>query len=137
MPLPWKWEGESYVTYLVYASEEDAEWRVDQGELAVFLRRDWPDSEVQEPTPSDLGADGRGFRWVCRLDGGETEAWLNKEGTCLSIDGDLDGVAELAAWFRGILPQEVEFALCDNSYSFHSVIAYGASAGEISGSIPG
>ncbi|MFE2376131.1 hypothetical protein [Streptomyces sp. NPDC059398] len=124
------------MTYLVFAGDEDAEWHVEQGELTRALLRDWPNAEIQEPTPSDAGLDGRGLRWTCRIGDGEVEAWLNKEGTCFYIDGELRGAASVAAWFRGLMPQSVEFAMCDDSYSFHLVIEDGSSAFDIAESIP-
>jgi hypothetical protein len=124
------------VTYLVFANEESADWHIEPDVLAEMLLHDWPDAEIQGPAPVDAEIDGRGFRWMCLIEGGEVEAWLNKEGTCLYVDGEFDEAAILVAWFRGRMPDEVEFALCDESYSFHVVIENGASAREIMESIP-
>jgi hypothetical protein len=124
------------MTYLVFASEEGVEWQVDQRELAEVLLRDWPDAEIQDPTPADEDADGRGHRWVCHISGHEVEAWLNKQGTCLYMDGEFHAVAELASWFRGCMPREIEFSMCDDVYSFQVDIEYGTSAHEIVESVP-
>jgi hypothetical protein len=120
----------------VFASEEGVEWQVDQRELAEVLLRDWPDAEIQDPTPADEDADGRGHRWVCHISGHEVEAWLNKQGTCLYMDGEFHAVAELASWFRGCMPREIEFSMCDDVYSFQVDIEYGTSAHEIVESVP-
>ncbi|MFF6867128.1 hypothetical protein [Streptomyces ardesiacus] len=125
------------MTYLVFASEENADWQVEQRELAEVLLRGWPDAEIQEPTPADAESDGRGLRWICHIGGHEIEAWLNKQGTCLYIDGEFDAAAELASWFRECTPREVGFSMCDDVYSFQVDIEYVASASEIVDSVPG
>ena len=125
------------VTYLMFASEEGADWQVEQRELADALVRGWPDAEIQEPTAADDASDGRGLRWICHIDGHEVEAWLNKQGTCLYIDGEFDAAAELASWFRVYAPREVAFSMCDDVYSFQVDIGYGDSARQIVDSVPG
>ncbi|MFE7278581.1 hypothetical protein [Streptomyces sp. NPDC057623] len=124
------------MTYLVFASREDVDWQVEQREMAEILSQEWSDAEIQDQTHADEEVEGRGFRWISHIRGHEVEAWLNKEGTCLYIDGDLDAAAELASWFRRRMPSEVEFAMCDDVYSFQVDVEYGASAREIAASIP-
>ncbi|MEU7213856.1 hypothetical protein AB0B06_36370 [Streptomyces sp. NPDC044989] len=123
------------MTYLLFASEEGDGWQVEQREMAELLLQDWPDAEIQDSTPADAEADGRGLRWICRISGHEIEAWLNKQGTCLYIDGEFDAVADLASWFRGRMPREVAYSMCDDVYSFHVDIAYEASARDIVDSV--
>ncbi|WP_329119296.1 hypothetical protein [Streptomyces sp. NBC_01465] len=124
------------MTCLVFADDEESEWRVEQAELSSHLLDDWPSAEIQESTPSDSGIEGRGLRWTCDIEGDEVEAWLNKAGTCLYIDGPLHGVVVLVAWFRSRMSQQVEFSMCDDSYSFQVVIEVGMSALDILESIP-
>ncbi|WP_432080718.1 hypothetical protein [Streptomyces sp. WAC 04229] len=124
------------MTYLVFASEEDVDWQAGQRGLAEVLLRDWPDAEIQDPTPADAEVDGRGLRWICHIGGHEIEAWLNKQGTCLYIDGEFEAAAEVASWFRGHMLREVEFSICDDVYSFQVGIEYEASAREIVESVP-
>ncbi|MEU0649508.1 hypothetical protein [Streptomyces umbrinus] len=124
------------MTYLVFANEESVDWHVEAGWLSELILSDWPDAEIQEPAPVDAESDGRGFHWMCVIGGSEVEAWLDKEGECLYVDGEFDEVAILVAWFREKMSREVEFALCDDTYSFHVVIENGASPRDIIESIP-
>ncbi|WP_159074196.1 hypothetical protein [Streptomyces dioscori] len=124
------------MTYLVFANEESAGWRVEPSRLAELVLIDWPDVEIQEAAPVENESGGRGLYWTCEVEGTEVESWLDREGECLYIDGELGGVAAFAAWFRKNMPREIEFGFCDDSYSFHAVIEYGAASSDIMESIP-
>jgi hypothetical protein len=101
------------VTFLVTFDGRQADWHVDRDVLISSVRRDWPDAVMTEAR-DDL----HDVSWTEPGAAEPFEAYVNVAGTCLYIDGSLDKAAELALWFRRLVPETIEAVFCDDEYSF-------------------
>lgn len=116
--------------YLVFLDSQADGWRLSRERLIRELLSDWPgaalvpEEEMNQTEMRDIG-------WVCREDGQTVEAWSARSGLGLSLDGDDELAMKVAAWFRGLIPDEIPVHFCDDMYTFSIDVPPGASAVDI------
>jgi hypothetical protein len=116
------------VTYLAIFDGMRSGWWLPRADLIGALSQSWPDVR---PTLGPSDDEARDVVWNFGSDGRELEIYAHKSGTCLYIDGDLKGAALFAAWYRSLVPSEIDVIFCDDSYSFNIVILPGMAPAEL------
>jgi hypothetical protein len=112
--------------FLVSPSIE-TEWRLDPEEFESRLRTDWPHADVSTAeTPDSIAAVQFVVPLEVRLDG---RFWRN--GQVLELQGRPEESAELAAWFRRIVPPEQELLFYDDGYEVHVQLTEGTTPSDI------
>jgi hypothetical protein len=117
------------MTYLAVVQGDD--WTSSRDDVARALRERWPDVEVElgaqgpesDPTRDVVWYQGSGMD---RLEG---SAHVNGQG--IYVDGQNELVAPVIAWYRSLVPAHEEVVLCDDTYSFDSVLAPGITADDV------
>jgi hypothetical protein len=120
------------VSYLVMLDGKGTKWRIHREWLEDALHRDWPGSVGLVHQPSQLadGTDREVFR-VFKACDGFVEGFIHKDGTCFYLDGQADEVAAFAAWFRFIVPADIELTFLDSAYTFNTTLAPGCSKEDV------
>jgi hypothetical protein len=112
--------------FLVSPSVE-TDWRLDPDEFETRLRADWPEADVSPvETPESIAAVQFVVPLEERLDG---RFWRN--GQVLELQGRPEESAELAAWFRRIVPAEQELLFYDQGYEVHLPLTEETTASDI------
>ena len=82
--------------------------------LAASLRRRWPDAVI---TPSEDPADFHALEWRVQSGAREVEGALSRDGCALILEGHIEDVADIAIWFRSLVPAVQPLLFYDEGYS--------------------
>jgi hypothetical protein len=89
---------------------DDTEWRLDPEEFEARLEERWPGAEVR-PAPE---GSPMAFHFTIEVGGESLDGSYADDGQTLWIEmGSEDGMAELAVWFRGQVPEDEELEFAD------------------------
>jgi hypothetical protein len=114
--------------YLVSPPEETA-WHIDAGDFVRRLLQRWPDAEVrtvedpQRPYAVDFV--------IHDVAGERVDGSLDRAGQTLSLDAGPRASAEVAAWFRSLVPPEEPLVFYDQSMTNVADLDPGADPGSI------
>jgi hypothetical protein len=116
--------------YLIFLEADADGWHLERDSLMERLAADWPDAI---PVPaSEMGiTELRDVGWTYLLDGMSIEGWSARSGLGLVLDGADELVMRFAAWFRQLVPSDVELTFCDDGYFVHVNVPSEASAEDI------
>jgi hypothetical protein len=74
-------------------------FKIDVAEFVERLKREWPGAKVQKSnSPTHL------VRWEINIKDHFILGGLHSNQETISLEGDLSLAAEIAAWYRGIVP---------------------------------
>ncbi|WP_052411135.1 hypothetical protein [Streptomyces sp. NRRL S-118] len=107
------------MTYLVVFDSD--EWSVGQDVLVASLAAEWPDAAIRRNQPPE-GSKVRDIEWQLKRGGEEVEGHTHVDGRCIYLDGDIALVADLALWYRTLVPKDIDVVFCDEGYSFDVTI---------------
>jgi hypothetical protein len=113
--------------FLVSPSQETS-WRIDPEEFETHLRERWPDAEVWPGDPDSQRA--LTFE-LPSLGEVPPRGRLMRDGQVVGLDGDVPESAEVASWFREVVPAQQELVFWDQEYSFHVPLTEGVTRDEI------
>ena len=103
----------------IISPKHNADWREDPEAFAAAVRERWPGADIELTPHSESTAveavlpDGFELMLLAGLDGVGTE-------------GDVAGSAEVAVWWRGRVPAEIELFLYDDMYNADVPVEPGA-----------
>jgi hypothetical protein len=118
------------MNYIAVFDGERNNWALARESLIASLNRDWPDAVLKQATPA--ARDARDVWWSYPIAGQlDFEAWAPASGHSLWTNGDLAGSALFCAWYRGLIPGEIEVTFCDNGYNIHFPILASMSSQDI------
>ena len=78
------------------------------------LRERWPGAEIRRPTHPD---DTHALDWQVGMSHGLLVGSFGKDGETVIVDGDVHDAAEVARWFRSIVPSTAPLVFFDEGYS--------------------
>ncbi|MFI6104508.1 hypothetical protein [Streptomyces sp. NPDC051310] len=107
------------MTYLVVFDSD--EWSVGQDVLVASLAAEWPDAAIHRRQPPE-GSKVRDIEWQLERGGEQVEGHTHVDGRCIYLDGDIGLVADLALWYRKLVPKDIGVVFCDDGYSFDTTI---------------
>jgi hypothetical protein len=81
--------------------------------VADFFRC-WPEAVV---TPVDDPSRFHGIEWRIQTGKGEVEGALSRDGRVLILEGDIEDVAQVAIWFRSLVPAPQPLLFYDEGYN--------------------
>jgi hypothetical protein len=111
---------------------DSTHWRLERDELARFLRRDWPDADVRvDAEAADRGQEVRDVVWLHGTGLDEIEGYSHTNGKCIYLDGPLHSAARFVAWYRGLIPEDIDLIFTDDAYSFDASVPMGAGRGDV------
>jgi hypothetical protein len=113
--------------FLVSPSQETA-WSIDPEEFEEQLRERWPDAEVWPGDPDSQRALTFELPSVGDV---PPRGRLMRDGQVVGLDGDVPESAEVASWFREVVPAQQELVFWDQGYSFHVPLTEGITRDEI------
>lgn len=106
-------------------------FHVSRDALAQRLEADWPTATLAVSSGDPTRREVRDVAWTYRNSEGEIEGRSHIDGTCIYLDGPFGLAAEFAAWYRKLVPSDVELIFCDDSYSFAVSVPEGATRAQI------
>lgn len=118
------------MTYLVVFESE--EFAVAADTLANALRTDWPQATVRRNDPP-AGTEVRDVEWELPYGTEQVEGHSHVDGTCIYLDGPIDPVAQLALWYRGLVPEGIDVIFCDEGYAFDVAVSASTTKEELIG----
>lgn len=110
------------MTYLAIFDGVRSGWSLPRADLVEALSQSWSDIR---PVDGPCDDEARDLIWNFPNDGNELEIYAHRSGTCLYVDGDLNGAALFAIWYRSLVPPVIDMIFCDDAYSFNTVIRPG------------
>jgi hypothetical protein len=108
--------------YLVSPPAE-TDWRLDPADFEAALRARWPVVDFH-PNTGDMYA----FDFGVEVDGGRVDGGFARDGQVLGLGGDLFPCAQVAVWFRELVPAEQPLLFYDQGYNGHAELTPGMSA---------
>src|SRR5215471_11539702 len=99
--------------FFVSPPENPNGWGMEPAALTSEIQRRWPGTVARTTVPPDFYA----REWETTTLRGTGDAGLTADGEGLVLDGDIEVCAELALWFRGLVPSEVPLLFYDESFS--------------------
>ncbi|WP_242907603.1 hypothetical protein [Actinomadura terrae] len=115
------------MTYLLVV--QDDSWSVQRESLIEKIASRW--TEAQIGGPADRSDPVLDVTWNYGQGDAEVEGSMHESGQCVYLDGQEGAVADFVAWFRGLIPPQIELVLCDDTYSFDAVIQAGSDVDHI------
>ena len=106
--------------YLVSPPEE-TDWRIDPADFEAALVARWPDADLQQSAPDRVYA----FDFTVKLDGDTVDGAFERAGQTVGLTRDLRLCAEVAAWFRTVVPAEQPLLFYDQGYNSHVALSAG------------
>lgn len=89
-------------------------WQIGEDDFEQRLRSRFPDVEVQRRDDED---DVYPVSATIESDGPPVIVGLQRNGSTLSIDGDLDQAGTIARWYRDQVPGEQPLVFYDQEYT--------------------
>jgi hypothetical protein len=108
------------LTYLVIFDGARSDWSVSREDLLASLAASWPEIQAKIESGRD---DTHDIVWSAQGHADLIDVYHHRDGTCLYLDGTLEDAAPFAAWYRTLVPSQVELLFCDDSYGFSVQIA--------------
>jgi hypothetical protein len=103
----------------IVSTKDSPDWREDPEEFAAAVRERWPDADVElTPDSEGIAVD------VWLPDGFELMLLAGRKG--VGTEGDLEGSAEVAAWWRRRVPAEIDLLFYDELYNADVPVERGA-----------
>ncbi|MGA4543528.1 hypothetical protein ACPA54_26405 [Uniformispora flossi] len=96
-------------------------WSVDRDDLLDRLARAWPRAVV-DPIGDARPGGVRDATWTYAERDLAVEGWLQRPHNAIVLDGDDELVAQFAAWFRKLVPDEIEVVFADEGYWAHVIL---------------
>jgi hypothetical protein len=89
---------------------DDTDWSLAPEEFEARLRERWPDAEIR-PAPE---GSPMAFHFTIDVGGESLDGAYAADGQTLWIEmGSEDQMAQLAVWFRGLVPEDEELDFAD------------------------
>lgn len=99
---------------------------MDRADFCRHLCTGWAGAEAH-PDPDREGV----VIFAIPRDDERIDGYLEKDGQVLWIEKDLETSADMAAWFRSLVPEQQPLIFWDESYSHAVDVAPGAKADQI------
>jgi hypothetical protein len=100
--------------YLVTPPDE-TDWRMDPADFEAALRERWPAARVRATRSDPTYA----LDFAVDVEGGEAEGSFARDGQMLGLLHDVYLCAEVAAWFRSVVPAEQPLLFWDPALNGH------------------
>jgi hypothetical protein len=115
-------------TYIVSPAEKPETWSMPNDAFVTDLRRRWPDVEV---TPVEDPSRFHGIEWRIQVGERKVEGALSRDGRALILEGDIEDVADIAVWFRSLVPEGQPLLFYDEGYNVDVPLSQKTEASEI------
>jgi hypothetical protein len=99
--------------YFVSPAEKSATWSISADRLASALRNRCPGTRITTTADGEFHA----LEWVSDMAHGPLEGALNRDGQALILDGAIEDCAEVALWFRALVPEEQPLLFYDEAFN--------------------
>lgn len=87
-------------------------WSITVDAFRSALERRWPGTSIMPLSSSEVYS----IMWESQ-DPELTEGRLSKEGDCIVMEGNIEGCASVAAWFRELVPAAQAVTFFDQGYN--------------------
>lgn len=93
---------------------EKTNWKKDPKEIVADLSKNWPSADIRF-----IGDASKNFsyEWGVQISGQSLDGMLHKDGTALTLDGEIQDCALFAIWFRTEVPKEIKMLFYNQSYT--------------------
>jgi hypothetical protein len=97
---------------LVCPPEKPVSWAIEPAEFSQEIQRRWPGAAV-----SASPGEWRAMEWTAATPRGECQFALTRQGQALLLEGDIEDCAEVALWFRSLVPSDITLLFYDEAFN--------------------
>jgi len=99
--------------YFVSPAEKSAIWSTSPNRVASALLNRWPLARITTTADGEFHA----LEWEIDMAHGSLKGALNRDGQALILDGAIEDCAEVALWFRALVPDEQPLLFYDEAFN--------------------
>jgi hypothetical protein len=106
---------------------DHTDWSITPEAFAAALKSRWPHVRIVSETPDRY----QSVEFELDLQHSTAYAHLDADGQALIIDAHIEDVAELAVWFRSLVPDSQPLILYDEGYQVDVPVTRSSTAREL------